>query len=796
MTIKEKINTSLTYFDGGMGTLLQKAGLMPGELPENWNLTHPDIITGIHLDYLKAGANVLTSNTFGANGLKFDNLDEIIGAAIRNARQAIELFGESENRFVAFDMGPLGKMLKPLGELEFERAVEIFAQSVKLAEKHNADMILIETMNDLHETKAAVLAAKENSSLPVFVTNAYDENGRLMTGTDPEAVIATLEGLGVDALGINCSLGPKQMKEIAKEYVRLSSLPIIVNPNAGMPRSVDGKTVFDVDADEFSDIMTQIVSMGVQAVGGCCGTTPEYIKKTVEKTKSLAFSEPTEKERTLVSSYTHAVEIGKRPVLIGERINPTGKSKFKAALRENNISYILSEGIAQQEKGVQILDVNVGLPEIDEEKMMVTAVSELQAVLDLPLQIDTVKPGAMEKALRIYNGKPLINSVNAKEESLRSVLPLAKKYGGVLIGLTIDESGIPDSAEGRLTLAEKIVDRAAEYGIKKKDIIIDTLAMTVSSDDNSAKVTLEAIELIKKKLGVKCCLGVSNISFGLPNRDDVNSFFLTMAFTKGLDAAIMNPYSTKMMKSYHCFLALNGMDKGCGEYIDFASSLAEETFIKKVAVTEKAADTDDKFQYAVIKGMKEAAHEEAKKLLGEKDAMTVINSHIIPALDTVGSRFEKKTMFLPQLLMSAEAASAAFDAVKSALGTSAPKKETVIVATVKGDIHDIGKNIVKVLLENYGYNVVDLGKDVPPGTVLSKAKETGTKLVGLSALMTTTVEAMEETVKLLHKELPEVKTVVGGAVLTQEYADMIGSDKYAKDAMETVRYAETLFGHC
>ena len=796
MTIKEKINTSLTYFDGGMGTLLQKAGLMPGELPEMWNLTHPDIITGIHLDYLKAGANVLTSNTFGANGLKFDNLDEIIGAAIRNARQAIELFGESENRFIAFDMGTLGKMLKPLGELEFEKAVEIFAQSVKLAEKHNADLILIETMNDLYETKAAVLAAKENSSLPVFVTNAYDENGRLMTGADPEAVIATLEGLGVDAIGINCSLGPKQMKEIAKEYVRLSSLPIIVNPNAGMPRSVDGKTVFDVDADEFSDIMTQIVSMGVQAVGGCCGTTPEYIKKTVEKTKSLPFIKPTEKERTLVSSYTHAVEIGKRPVLIGERINPTGKSKFKAALRENNIGYILSEGIAQQEKGVQILDVNVGLPEIDEETMMVTAVSELQAVLDLPLQIDTVKTGAMEKALRIYNGKPLINSVNAKEESLRSVLPLAKKYGGVLIGLTIDENGIPDSAEGRLALAEKIVDRAAEYGIKKKDIIIDTLAMTVSSDDNSAKVTLEAIELIKKKIGVKCCLGVSNISFGLPNRDDVNSFFLTMAFTKGLDAAIMNPYSTKMMKSYHCFLALNGMDKGCGEYIDFASNLTEETVIKKEAVTEKAADTDDKLQYAVIKGMKEAAHEEAKKLLGEKDAMTVINSHIIPALDTVGSRFEKKTMFLPQLLMSAEAASAAFDAVKSALGTSAPKKETVIVATVKGDIHDIGKNIVKVLLENYGYNVVDLGKDVPPETVLSKAKETGTKLVGLSALMTTTVEAMEETVKLLHKELPEVKTVVGGAVLTQEYADMIGSDKYAKDAMETVRYAETLFGHC
>lgn len=796
MNVKEKINSSLTYFDGGMGTLLQKAGLMPGELPENWNLTHPDIITGIHLDYLKAGANVITANTFGANCLKFDNLDEIIGAAIRNARRAIALFGESENRFVAFDIGPLGKMLKPLGELPFEKAVAIFAQSVKIAEKYKADLILIETMNDLYETKAAILAAKENSTLPVFVTNAYDENGRLMTGADPEAVIATLEGLGVDALGVNCSLGPRQMADIAKEYVRFSSLPVIVNPNAGMPKSVDGKTVFDVDADEFSDVMAEIVSSGVQAVGGCCGTTPEYIEKTVTKTKSLAFVKPTKKDRTLVSSYTHAVEIGKRPVLIGERINPTGKSKFKAALRENNIGYILSEGISQQEKGVQILDVNVGLPEIDEEKMMVTAVSELQAVLDLPLQIDTVKPGAMEKALRIYNGKPLINSVNAKEESLRTVLPLAKKYGGVLIGLTIDESGIPETAEGRLALAEKIVNRAAEYGIDKKDIVIDTLAMTVSSDDNSARVTLEAIRLIKKKLGVKCCLGVSNISFGLPNRDDVNSFFLSVAFTSGLDAAIMNPYSANMMKSYHCFLALNGMDKGCAGYIDFASNLVEETVIKKEASTEKTIDTDDRLQYAIIKGIKEAANEEAKKLLSEKDAMTVINSHIIPALDTVGSRFEKKTMFLPQLLMSAEAASAAFDAVKSALGTSAPKKETVIVATVKGDIHDIGKNIVKVLLENYGYNVVDLGKDIAPEKVLKMAKETGTRLVGLSALMTTTVEAMEQTVRLLHEELPDVKTVVGGAVLTQEYADMIGADKYAKDAMETVRYAEQLFGHC
>ncbi len=794
MNIKELLKKERLYFDGGMGTLLQKNGLKGGELPETWNLSRSDVLVNIHLDYLKAGANILTANTFGANSLKFNDLEEIIPAAINNCKKAIELFdGDKEKCFVAFDMGPLGKMLNPLGDLDFEEAIGIFAKSVKIAEKSGADLILIETMNDTYETKAAVLAAKENSTLPVFVTNAYDENGRLMTGADPRAVITMLEGLRVDAIGVNCSLGPVQMKEIVKEYVKYSSLPIIVNPNAGMPKRVNGETVFDVDAEEFSSVMAEIAEIGGCILGGCCGTTPEYIEKTAAKTKNITYVLPTFKTETVVSSYTHAVEIGNEPVLIGERINPTGKSKFKAALRENNIDYILTEGINQQEKGVHILDVNVGLPEIDEVKMMNTAVTELQAVLDLPLQIDTVKADAMEKALRIYNGKPMINSVNAKEESMNTVLPLCAKYGGVLVALTIDEKGIPETAQGRFELAKRIVDRAKEYGIDKKDIVVDTLAMTVSSDDNSARITLDSIKLIKEKLGVKTGLGVSNISFGLPNRDDVNSVFLAVAFGSGLDCAIMNPYSVQMMKSYHCFLALNGQDKGCAKYIDFASNV-QTTAVTQTTVIQKENDEGmSPLVYAIVKGMKQQAFQNAEELTKTEESMKIINEYIIPALDIVGERFEKKTMFLPQLLMSAEAAGAAFDAVKSMLKSDAPKKDKIVLATVKGDIHDIGKNIVKVLLQNYGYDVIDLGKDVAPEKVLEAAKESGAKLVGLSALMTTTVEAMEETIKLLKKELPEVKTVVGGAVMTKEYADMIGAAHYSKDAMETVRFAETFF---
>lgn len=794
MSIRNLLGKQRLYFDGGMGTLLQAEGLKPGEKPEMWNLTHADIIKDIHLSYLKAGSNIITTNTFGANCLKFHNLEEIISAAVTNAKNAIEDFdGDKDKCFIAFDMGPLGKMLEPLGDMKFEEAVDVFRQSAVLGEKYGADLVIIETMNDSYETKAAVLACKENTNLPVFVSNVFDENKKLMTGADPKAMIALLESLGVDAIGMNCSLGPKQMLEVAKDYAQYASIPVCVSPNAGMPRTENGKTVFDVTVEEFSDIMRDIALMGVSVLGGCCGTTPEYIRKTVEKTADLPYTAPVNKNITLVSSYTHAVEIGKVPTLIGERINPTGKPKFKQALRDNNIGYILNEGIAQQEKGVQILDVNVGLPEIDEDEMLTTAVKELQSVLDLPLQLDSVKASSLEKAMRAYNGKPLVNSVNGKQESMDAILPLVKKYGGCVIALTIDENGIPDTAEGRCAIAEKIVRECEKYGIDKKEIIVDPLAMTVSSDDNSGKITLESVKLIKEKLGVKTSLGVSNISFGLPRRDEVNSIFMSLAFGMGLDCAIMNPYSVAMMQSYYSYMALLGMDEGCMKYIDFASNIKTDTTVQYTA--EKAsAQYESQLQRAIIKGVKNEAYSYAKDALKDKSALDVINSEIVPALDEVGKCFEKKTMYLPQLLMAAEAASKAFDAVKESMGDSqSESKGKIIVATVKGDIHDIGKNIVKVLLENYGYDVIDLGKDVEPEKVVATAKAQCVKLVGLSALMTTTTEAMAETVELLKKELSDVKVMVGGAVLTQEYADMIGADYYAKDAMEGVRIAESIF---
>jgi len=794
MKIQERIKSKITYFDGGMGTMLQGMGLKPGELPDFWNLTHPDRVLAVHRAYLEAGCNIVKTNTFGA--CRLDNKAVIIKAGVSLAKQAVSAFKDAGiERYVAFDVGPLGRLLKPYGDLDFEEAVAIFAESVRIAAACGVDLILIETMNDSYETKAAVIAAKENADLPVFVTNVYDETGKLMTGATPGAMVALLEGLGVDAVGINCSLGPEQMLGIVPELLKHASVPVIVNPNAGLPKSADGGTVYDVDADAFSDIMAAFVRMGAAIVGGCCGTTPEYIKKTIEKTKDLPLLPAESKDETVVSSYSRAVYIGNEPVLIGERINPTGKPKIKQALREGNLAYILSEGLSQQEKGAHILDVNVGLPEIDEVKTMAEVVTELQAVTDLPLQIDTVNPAAMEKAMRLYNGKPLVNSVNGTDESMEAIFPLVKKYGGVLIALTIDESGIPDSAEGRLAIAKRIVNRAAAYGIQKKDIIVDPLALTVSSDKNSANITLKALKLIKEKLGVKTSLGVSNISFGLPGREYINSTFFAMALQNGLDCAIMNPFSAEMMKVYYSYRALKGLDDNCAAFIDFASTVTVEQVLPQSAAGSAGAGSDEPLQHAIIKGLKEQAFAKASEMLKTTPPLDVINQQIIPALDIVGKGFEQKTVFLPQLLMSAEAATAAFEAVKSVMNAAAGDcGNKIILATVKGDIHDIGKNIVKVLLQNYGFSVIDLGKDVPPETVRDCARENGIKLIGLSALMTTTVPSMEKTIKLLRQTDPDIKIMVGGAVLTQEYADLIGADYYAKDAMEAVRIAERFFG--
>ncbi len=780
MTILEKIKSGITYCDGGAGTLLQSWGLKAGEHPESWNLTHPEKIIEMHRQYLEAGAEIVTSCTFGANRFKFNNLEEIINAAISNAKKACE----GHDAFVALDIGSTGKMLEPLGDLPFEEAVNIYSEVVEIGAKAGADLIFIETMNDSYDAKAALLAAKESCDLPVFITCVYDENKKLMTGADPAAMIAMLEGLGADAIGINCSLGPKQMLEIVPEFAKYASVPIIVNPNAGLPRSENGKTVFDVDAEEFSGIMCDIVKAGATIIGGCCGTTPEHIRKTVEKTKSLPFKLPEKKNLTVISSYTHAVEIGNAPVIIGERINPTGKKRFKEALRQNDINYILNEGIAQNKKGVSVLDVNVGLPEINEAEMMVNVIRSLQGVIDLPLQIDTVDPVAMEKALRIYNGKALINSVSGKEESMQAVFPLVKKYGGVVVAVTLDENGIPETAEGRIGIAKKIIARAAEYGIGENNIIVDPLAMAVSSDSNSANVTLKAVKTLHD-IGIKTSLGVSNISFGLPSRADVNAVFYTMAMQNGLDCAIINPFSTEMMKAWHCFMALTGKDENCSDYIEFAQALAP---VQTQAEQKNATGLDG----CIINGLKEQAAAAATELIKTTTPMEIINEMIIPALNTVGKGFEEKRVYLPQLLMSAQAAKEAFDAIKSAIPAGESKKGKIVIATVKGDIHDIGKNIVKVLLENYGYEVVDLGKDVAPERIVEAVKASGAKLVGLSALMTTTVPAMEETIKRLRAEAPDCKVMVGGAVMTEEYAQMIDADSYGSDAMAAVRFAEKM----
>ncbi len=799
MNFTKFLKDNIVRLDGGMGTLLQAQGLAPGEHPERWNITHPEIITRIHRDYFDAGSHVISTNTFGANCLKFseEELIEIIRAAVANAKAARDASTADQPKYIALDIGPTGKLLKPLGDLDFEDAVEVFAKTVRIGVVCGVDLILIETMNDSYETKAALLAAKENSSLPVLVSNAYGEDGKLMTGASPAAMAAMLEGMGADAIGANCSLGPEQLRGVVKELLQYASIPVILKPNAGLPKVVNGKTVYDVDADAFAAEVAALMKMGVRVVGGCCGTTPEYIRALTDKTRDFTPAPLTEKNRTVVSSYTHAVEFGASPILIGERINPTGKKRFKQALLEKDMDYILAEGVKQEEAGVHILDVNVGLPEIDEAEMLKSAVCELQAVTALPLQIDTADRDAMEIALRRYNGKAMINSVNGKRESMDAIFPLVKKYGGVVVALTLDENGIPDNADGRVAIAEKILSVAAEYGIGKKDIIFDTLAMTVSADNRAALATLEALRRIRHELGCHTSLGVSNVSFGLPGRDAVNSTFFALALSKGLSAAIMNPYSADMMKTYYSYRALAGLDENCADYIARADSFTAAPAAPSPVIAEKPVmDGTSELQRAILKGFKDKAAEITKSYLESMMPLDIVNGDIIPALNAVGEGFEKKTVYLPQLLMSAEAAKSAFEVIKSHMAGSgqSDRRGTIVIATVHGDIHDIGKNIVKLLLENYGFDVIDLGKDVPPEAVVDAVVARHAPLAGLSALMTTTVPAMEETIRLLRKRAPRCKIIVGGAVLTQDYADRIGADKYARDAMEAVRYAEEIIG--
>lgn len=803
----ERLGKEWLVFDGGTGSILQSKGLRGGELPETWNLIRPEDIIDLHCGYLRAGCDIFNTNTFGANALKFpDNLEAIVTAAVNNAKEARRRAGR-EDAFVALDIGPTGKLLEPLGDLPFERAVELFGEVVRYGSRAGADLVLIETMSDSYEAKAAVLAARENCSLPVCITVTFDEKGKLLTGGSVDSTVALLEGLRVDALGVNCGLGPEQMIPIVKRLTEVCSVPVIVNPNAGLPRTEGGRTVYNVGPEEFAGWMEKIAEMGVQAVGGCCGTTPEHIRLTAERVRKMPFREQTRKNRTVVSSFSQCVEIGERPVIIGERINPTGKKKFKQALREGDIEYILREGLRQEDSGAHILDVNVGLPEIDEPAMMVSVVQKLQSVLALPLQIDTTDPEALERGMRIYNGKPMVNSVNGKKESIETVFPLVRKYGGVLVALVLDEDGIPSDAEGRIRIARRIYEAADRYGVPREDIVIDGLAMTISSDNTSALVTLETLRRVRDELHGHTILGVSNISFGLPRRSVINSYFLAMALQSGLNAAIMNPGNEEMMESYRAYCALAGLDPQCMGFIEaYAGTQDRAPAAKAPAAPAGASDGAAgrasaslagamRLNESVVRGMAQSAAEAARKALADTSALELINRDLIPALDHVGKGFEKGTVFLPQLLMSAEAAKAAFEVIKETLqGQTQKVKGRIILATVKGDIHDIGKNIVKVMLENYGYEVVDLGKDVAPETVVETAIRENIALVGLSALMTTTVVSMEETIRLLHEKKPDTKVVVGGAVMTQEYADAIHADCYAKDAMATVHFAEEVFG--
>lgn len=781
----QRIKKERLYFDGGTGALLSARDfLRAGEPPELLNITNPDAIYNLHLEYLRAGADIIKTNTFGINSRKYDNYNELIERGVSLAVRARD--EAKKEGLVALDIGPLGRMLSPIGDLDFEVAVGIFADTVRAAEGLGADLVLIETISDLYEAKAAVLAAKENCSLPVVVTLTFGSDGKLMSGADVRGVVATLEGLGVSALGINCSQGPKEMQRTVESLLEYATVPVVVNPNAGLPRFDRTKTVYDLSPSEFAASMVGMVEMGAGLVGGCCGTTPEYIAALKEATKDIPFVMPKKKTRTLVSSSTHAVEIGKIPLLVGERLNPTGKPKVKAALRGEDMTYLCAEALAQYDDGADILDLNTGLADVDEKSLMCRAVHEIQAVCDLPLQIDTARGDVLEAAMRIYCGKPLVNSLNGSEESMKTVFPLVKKYGGVVIALTMDEEGIPESVHGRVDIAVKIVKRAEEWGIDRSELVFDPLALAVASGDDNALVTLGTVKALGD-MGLYTSLGVSNVSFGLPARAVLNSAFLSAALWGGLDLAIVNPSSADLMNAYLSYLVLSGKDKGCERYIGGVRQLSESG-----ATEKKSRENSDNItlEEAIVRGLVEVAESECRLLMPTYSAMEVINDRIIPALDRVGKEFEEKRLYLPSLLRSAEAASRAFGVAKEYFPKGEKRAEkTIVLATVKGDIHDIGKNIVKLVFESYGFNVVDLGRDVPAEKIVEAAKRYRADIVGLSALMTTTLPAMARTVELLKAECPEAKVIVGGAVLTERYATEIGADFYASDAMCGVRYA-------
>lgn len=793
MNKKEKFYSLLNsnefvFLDGAMGTMLQASGLKAGEVPELLNLDNPDAIAAIHRAYVDAGSDIVYANTFGANGYKLEEtgktVEEVISAGINNAHKAV-----GGKALVALDIGPIGQLLEPTGTLKFEEAYDYFKEQVIAG--RDADLIVFETMTDLYEIKAAVLAAKENSDLPIVCTMTFEENRRTFTGCSVSSMALTLEGLGVDAIGVNCSLGPRELSPVIEELSKWTTLPIVVKPNAGLPDPVTN--TYDVTPEEFAESAAELVKFGIKLTGGCCGTDPEFIRELKAKLSEMKYTKPDVKIPAAVCSAEKTVVID-RPRIIGERINPTGKKLFKEALKRGDIDYILGQAIEQAHAGAEILDVNVGLPDIDEKAMMVRTVKALQGITDLPLQLDSTIPEVLEAALRVYNGKPIVNSVNGEKGSLEKILPIVKKYGASVVGLTLDEGGIPKTADKRFEIAKRIMDRAMEEGIAKRDVYIDCLTLTASAEQANVMQTVNALHRVKTELGLKTVLGVSNISFGLPNRELINCNFLQMALTNGLDLPIMNPNVASMTGAVRAYRLLANIDVNSVEFIEAYGAEKSPAAAPKPA--QQSGSAPD-LMFAVANGLKSEGAKITEQLLETMDSMEIVNNMLIPALDKIGEDFEKGRIFLPQLIMSAGVAQAAFEVIRNYLikKNAAPVvKGKVVLATVKGDIHDIGKNIVKVLLENYGYEVIDLGRDVDYQTVVDAAIEHKVKLVGLSALMTTTLGSMEKTIELLRKNNVDCKIVVGGAVLTPEYAEKIGADFYAKDAKETVDIAKKIYG--
>lgn len=783
-----RINENETIiFDGAMGTMLQKRGLKRGEIPELLNLTSPEIIRSIHDEYFDAGCDVVSANTFGANRYKAEktgrSLADLVSSAVEIAKKAASC---RKKKYAALDIGPCGRVLQPTGDLPFEEAVEVFSEIVRAGSKAGADLILLETFTDLYELKAALIAVKENSNLPVLATMSFEENGTSFFGATVESMVLTLQALGADALGVNCSLGPKQLVPIVERLLRASSIPVMVQPNAGLPLFENGEARYDVTSEEFADHIKKFAEEGAVIVGGCCGTDPGYIRLVKERLKGVTSLRKRPLLRTGVCSPSRSVFFGDDTVIIGERLNPTGKKALQAALRVKDMDHVLKEAIRQQEQGAHILDVNMGLPDIDEPEMLKKAVIEIQSVVDLPLQLDSSDPNALEKAARVYNGKPLINSVNGKKVSLQKILPIVKKYGAAVLGLTLDDDGIPSSAEGRLRIARNIMEEAQKIGIPKEDVLIDCLVMTVSAQQEQAAETLKAVRMVREELGLKTVLGVSNVSFGLPSRPIINRTMLTMALMQGLDAPIMNPGDEGMREAIAAFRVLMGKDPQAAGFIAEYSG-SHEMQPKKEAGTERSFDLPQ----AIKHGLKREAEKATESLLSKMGPLEIIENEIIPSLDSVGKEYESQTIFLPQLIKSAEAAKASFELLRRIISkegsAGSEVRAKMVIATVQGDIHDIGKNIVKVIMENYNFRMIDLGKDVPPEKVVEAVKENSAEIVGLSALMTTTVSSMKTTIDLLRKECPWVKVIVGGAVLTDSLAEYVGADHYAKDAMQAVR---------